>query len=252
LNAFHPASASSAHACAACLRATPTGRQRHGRGEVLGRHLHRHAFAALVLSGVYCEAGDSGLHHVAPGDVLLHGAHERHLDRFGHRGSDVLVLPLPDTWQGSAHARIADPDRIARLAERDVAAAVAELQRALVATAPANDDWPALLARDLLDDPDLSLRHWGDTHGLHVGSISRGFRRVFELSPSAFRLHARSHAALRLVRNTTMTGASIAQACGFADQAHMSRALRAMTGLPPSQLRPHRASQPKPNRSAQA
>lgn len=212
---------------------------------MLGRHLHRHAFAALVLSGPYVEAGDSGLHRVAPGDVLFHGAHERHLDRFGHGGSDVLVLPLPETWQGTAHARAADPDRIVRLAERDVDHAVAELLRTLAPAALTNNDWPALLAHALLDDPDLSLQQWGEAHGLHRGSISRGFRRVFELSPRSFRLHARTHAALRLVRGTAMSGSSIAHACGFADQAHMSRALRAMTGLPPSRLRPTRALQPR-------
>jgi AraC-like DNA-binding protein len=75
--------------------------------------------------------------------------------------------------------------------------------------------------------------------------MSRGFRRVFELSPRSFRLHARTHAALRLVRGTTMTGAGIAHACGFADQAHMSRALRAMTGFAPSKLRPICSSQPR-------
>lgn len=202
--------------------------------------MHRHAFVALVLSGRYVEAGDSGLHHVAPGDVLFHGAHEYHLDRFGHPGSEVLVLPLPETWQGIARARVVDPDHITRLAEHDVEAAIAELHRTLVAAAPVNDDWPALLARALLDDPNLSLQCWADTHGLHHGSMSRGFRRVFELSPKSFRLHARTHAALRLVRSTTMTGASIAHVCGFADQAHMSRALRAMTGLSASRLRPSR------------
>jgi len=207
---------------------------------VLGRHLHRHAFAALVLSGRYVEAGDSGLHQVSPGDVLFHAAHERHLDRFGRHGSDVLVLPLPDTWQGAAHARAADPDRIATLAERDATDAVVELQRTLVAVAPANDDWPGLLARALLDDPTLSLQQWGDAHGLRAGSMSRGFRRVFELSPRSFRLHARTHAALRLLRGTRMTGAGIAHASGFADQSHMSRAVRAMTGLPASRLRPGR------------
>ena len=212
---------------------------------MLGRHLHRHAFAAVVLSGAYVEAGDSGLHRVVPGDVLFHGAHERHLDRFGHGGSDVLVLPLSETWQGAAHARVVDPDRIVRLAEHDVGHAVAELLHAPTPATRTTNDWPALLARALLDDPDLSLQRWGEAHGLHRGSMSRGFRRVFELSPRSFRLHARTHAALRLVRGTTMTGASIAHACGFADQAHMSRALRAMTGLPPSQLRSTRTPRPR-------
>jgi AraC-like DNA-binding protein len=237
LNAIHPGDGHGRHSCPACARATPTGRWRHGRGEALARHLHVQAFAAVVLSGTYEEAGDSGLHRVAPGDVLLHGAHERHLDRFGAAGSDVLVLPLPAGWHGAAHARIADPDPIARLAERDVPAAVAELLPALLPAPAVDHDWPARLARALIEDPGLSLSHWGEAHGLHRGSLSRGFRRVFEVSPKAFRLQARSHAALRLLHGSAMRAADIAWACGFADQAHMRRALRASTGLTASQLR---------------
>lgn len=191
----------------------------------------------MVLSGHYEEAGDSGLHRVAPGDVLLHGAHERHLDRFGAAGSDVLVLPLPAGWRGAARARASDPDRIVRLAERDVAAAAAELLAGLLPAPPVDHDWPARLAHALLEDPGLSLSHWSEAHGLHRGSLSRGFRRVFEVSPKAFRLQARTHAALRLLHGRTLRGAEVAQACGFADQAHMGRALRALTGLSASQLR---------------
>lgn len=191
----------------------------------------------MVLSGSYEEAGDSGLHRVSPGDVLLHGAYERHLDRVGAAGSEVLVLPLPTGWQGAAHARIADPDRIVRLAERDIPAAIAELLPGLLPAPPVDHDWPARLARDLLADPGLSLSHWCDAHDLHRGSLSRGFRRVFEVSPKAFRLQARSLAALRLLHRGAMRGVDIAGACGFADQAHMGRALRALTGLSASQHR---------------
>jgi AraC-like DNA-binding protein len=237
LNAVHPGDDCIRHACPACARATPIGRQRHGRREALARHLHAQAFAALVLSGSYEEAGDSGLHRVSPGDVLLHGTHERHLDRFGAAGSNVLVLPLPADWRGAARARASDPDRIVRLAERDIPAAVAELLAGLLPAPPVDHDWPARLACALIEEPGLSLADWGEAHGLHRGSLSRGFRRVFGLSPKAFRLHARTHAALRLLHGRTLRGAEIAQACGFADQAHMGRALRALTGLSASQLR---------------
>lgn len=114
--------------CVACARDAPPGRMRHARGQQIARHPHRQAFAALALSCHYVEAGDTGLHRVAPGEVVFHAAHERHLDRFGCAGAEVLVLPLDDRWHGAAHARVVDPDRIARVAERDIAAAVCELQ----------------------------------------------------------------------------------------------------------------------------
>ena len=72
---------------------------------------------------------------------------------------------------------------------------------------------------------------------MHPGSVSRGFRQVFAVSPKAFRLQARTHAALKLYRTTSLTAAAIAHACEFADQAHLSRSITALTGAAASHLR---------------
>ena len=223
--------------CTECLRIAATGRQQHAHGEVLARHRHAQAFAAVVLAGSYEEAGDSGLHHVQTGDVLFHCAHERHLDRMHATGAEVLVLPLPDDWSGAAHARVRDADAIAQLAEHDVSAAVTRLlDDALPVTHPPGD-WPEQLAVAMLADPNLSLAQWARSHGLHPGSVSRGFQQVFAVSPRAFRLQARTHAALKLYRGTSLAASAIAQICGFADQAHLSRSVTALTGATASHLR---------------
>jgi len=221
--------------CPDCLRHVPSGRFGHASGECLPRHLHREAFATVVLEGSYEEAGDTGLHRVRAGDVVAHRPWERHLDRFGSGGAQVLVLPLPPAFPGT-HGRVADPDALARLAERDLAEAGQALLAQWRADAPSPPDWPALLARDLLADPSLLLSEWSRRHGLHPGSVSRGFAQVFELSPRAYRLQARGHHALRTL-DTATSLAELAQRCGFADQAHLHRTLRAMTGLTPRQLR---------------
>jgi len=223
------------HSCPDCLRVVPSGRFRHAAGERLPRHLHREGFATVVLDGGYEEAGDTGLHRVAPGDVVLHRPWERHLDRFDRRGAQVLVLPLP-TGCDDTQGRVADPDALARLAGRDPSAAAGALAAAWQPAASARLDWPALLARDLREDPSLCLGQWSDRHGLHPGSVSRGFAQVFELSPRAFRLQARGHRALQGLAGR-LTLAALAQQCGFADQAHLNRTLRAMTGMTPRQLR---------------
>jgi AraC-like DNA-binding protein len=72
-----------------------------------------------------------------------------------------------------------------------------------------------------------------ECHGLTPATVSRGFARVFETSPAAFRAEAR---ALRAFARITAGGrslAGIAAVAGFADQAHMTRAIRALTGRPP-------------------
>src|SRR5580692_9890679 len=90
-------------------RAAPPGRMRHAPSEQLARHPHPAAFAAVLLSGAYVEAGDTGRHWVQPGDVVLHQAWESHLDRFDARGADVLVLALDDRDATRICGRIADP-----------------------------------------------------------------------------------------------------------------------------------------------
>lgn len=224
--------------CSCCTpRAAPPGRMRHRGGETLHRHLHERPFAAIVLAGGYVEAGDTGRHRVSAGDVLVHGAFERHLDRFDPSGAEVLVLPLNDRWRGPVRARVADPDAIARLAESDLFAAQELLDRDIVVGATGGTDWPDLLAADLLDAPDLPLAKWAEQHGLHPASLSRGFRQQFEVTPAQFRLIARTRRAIDRIIETGTALAAIAVAEGFADQAHMTRSIMRQTGRSPRALR---------------
>ena len=55
----------------------------------LSRHVHRHSYAALVLSGQYEEAGDLGRFRVQAGDVMLHDRFEGHLNRFSESGAAI-------------------------------------------------------------------------------------------------------------------------------------------------------------------
>ncbi|WP_157082697.1 helix-turn-helix domain-containing protein [Sphingomonas asaccharolytica] len=225
-------------ACSCCApRAAPPGRMRHRGGETLHRHLHEQPFAAIVLAGGYVEAGDTGRHCVSAGDVLVHGAFERHLDRFDPRGAEVLVLPLKGRWRGPVRGRVADPDAIARLAESDLIAAQELLDRDIVVRASSGIDWPDLLAADLLAAPDLPLAKWAKQRGLHPASLSRGFRQQFEVTPAQFRLIARTRRGIDRVIETGTTLATIAVAEGFADQAHMTRSIMRQTGRSPRALR---------------
>ena len=94
----------------------------HAPNEVLPRHQHVDAFAALVLSGHYAEAGDAGRYRVEAGDLLIHQAFESHIDRFDSEGAEVLVIGLPGVWSGPLLGQIADPDKVVRTAEHDVTA----------------------------------------------------------------------------------------------------------------------------------
>jgi AraC-like DNA-binding protein len=210
---------------------------RHAPCERLSRHPHEEAFAAVVLSGGYVEAGDTGRHALEPGDVVLHRAWESHLDRFDRRGAEVLLLAIGDLGGPAFLGRVEDPDALARSAERDPTSAAHRLLADLKPKAATVTDWPDLLSQALGSDPGLCLGDWAAAYGLHPGSVSRGFRQVFGITPAGFRVVQRTRRAVEAVRGTRQPLHQIAQECGFADQAHMSRAIRRMARTTPLALR---------------
>lgn len=203
---------------------------------MLHRHRHSVAFAAVVLAGRYVEAGDTGLHRAEPGDVILHRAFEGHLNRFEQTGAIVVTLPMPGHLGDGAHWRAADPDAVIRLAERDRWEAAQMLRVTLTEVETVAGDWPELLARDLLTDPGLSIRGWAGERQMHPGSVARGFRQQFGLTAATFRSNARVHRAIRDVELGSSPLAKIAATHGFADQAHMTRMIRLVARLTPTQL----------------
>jgi AraC-like DNA-binding protein len=219
------------------VRPACQGRLRFVPGEFLPPHIHEEAFATIVLTGGYIEAGDTGRHRARPGDVVLHRSYEYHLDRVELSGTEILVIPLTRENSGQVSGRIPDPDSLVRIGESDPQSAEVALLDQFECRHETEFDWPDELARALRDDPSLNLRGWARANQLSDGSISRGFSQVFGVSARSYRLLQRTHRAIREILATNESFAAIAQNCRFADQAHMSRSVQRVTALSPKQLR---------------
>jgi AraC-like DNA-binding protein len=209
--------------------------RRAGRSRI-PLHRHAQAYAALLLEGGYEESGTLGRFRVGAGQVLLHRSFDAHRDCFTPAGARIvnLLLTAEPHWSS---ARVADPDRIVRLAQHDPPQARAALLEQLEPLDCSGSDWPDLLARELLRTPELCLSEWAARHGLASATLSRGFRRVFALSPAAFRAEARAQRALIGIRARRLPLAGVAADAGYSDQAHMTRAIRALCGCPPGAWR---------------
>jgi AraC-like DNA-binding protein len=217
---------------------TPTLPSRLAPASEIARHRHVGGYATLVLYGAYEEAGDSGRFRVEAGDVLLHAPFSAHHNRIAKSQTLVLDLALPfDGRNWSPRGRPCDPDAVVRAARRDAVEATALLLESLAPLDRAETDLPDLMARDLSDDPGLSIGDWAMRHGLARETAWRQFRKAYDVEPVAYRAEARARHAWRLVMQTPMTLAEIAIAAGFADQAHMTRAVKALTGQPPGRWR---------------
>src|SRR6185312_15378007 len=129
------------------------GFEQRPAGEVIPRHRHRGAYLSLVLDGAYEETGDRGRIRVRPGDMLIHGAFDSHLNRFPAAGARILNLTLPDDIEPrTGFARSPEADAAIRLAERDPRAAVELLVTTAVPMQSHAGDWPDLLAGALIAD----------------------------------------------------------------------------------------------------
>jgi AraC-like DNA-binding protein len=124
--------------------------------------------------------------------MQLHHAWEGHVAWVDRHGAEVLVLDIVAADAVGPAGRIGDPDSVVCLAERDLRAA-AHLMLERLKPKPARlSDWPDLLAQALMADPQLCLGDWASRRGLHLGSVSRGFRQVFGVAPVAYRLIQRT------------------------------------------------------------
>jgi AraC-like DNA-binding protein len=128
---------------------------------------------------------------------------------------------------------VADADAVARVAERSCRDAIELLFSLAITRTPQPADWPDELAAALVRNPSLKLSQWGEKNGIAPWTVSRGFGLVFGVSPEAFRARTRAHQALKSIQNTGASLANIAAELGFADQSHMTRSVKQLTGIGP-------------------
>jgi len=221
--------------------ATNTYKRLRGHGlTVLERHQHTSGYLAVVLSGGYEEAGDRGRFRVQAGDVVCHEAFEAHLNRYDMAGAELIVLPVSITAEFPDPVwAVRDADAIARLAEKDAREAAAQVVETMVSVRRNVQDWPHTLAEAIRGDLHLRLDVWASEHRLADATVSRGFGKVFGISPKAYRAKQRARMALRLALHADHALTDVAISTGFSDQAHMTRAVHTMTGRTPGAWRSH-------------
>lgn len=209
------------------------------RSADIARHHHREPYATIVLAGGYEEAGDAGRLSAHPGEILLHGPFSAHRDRISSARTVVLDLPLPfDGRDWPSRARVGDPDRLVRLAERDPVAAVGEMMAGLTPAAlDQEEELHDQLSRALRSGEPPRIGAWAAARGRSREHVSRCFEVVYGVSPAAYRADCRAKRAWRLIVGGSNGLAGVAAEAGYADQAHMTRAVTRLTGQSPRRWR---------------
>jgi AraC family transcriptional regulator len=94
----------------------------------------------------------------------------------------------------------------------------------------------------------MTLEELGARIGIHPASLSRGFRVAEGITVGEYLSRVRVQQACRQMSDPNVTLADVAVACGFADQSHLTRVFKSLTGLPPGSFRdltsqPHQVDQ---------
>lgn len=84
---------------------------------------------------------------------------------------------------------------------------------------------------------DLSMHDIAGAASLSLSSLTAQFRKATGLSPYSYVIERRLTQAVELLQTSTLPIAEVALAAGFADQAHLTRAMRARRNVTPGQLR---------------
>jgi AraC-like DNA-binding protein len=209
-------------------------------GHNLPRHLHRIAYATLVLEGAYEQIGYAGRLRLCAGDLVVQPVLDCHANTMLTRGLTLMRLP----WRSDADVggvwRGLDIDAIRRTAEHDPLAASLAAEEQIGGRkplAPVRRHWVDALAADLVANPSQRVGAWAQSRDRSREAVSRSFHVHYGVSPSVFRAEVMARAAwLRIVRSDVAL-AQIAFDLGFADQAHMTRAVRWLTGITPRRWR---------------
>lgn len=83
----------------------------------------------------------------------------------------------------------------------------------------------------------MSLEELGARVGIHPASLSRGFRLDEGVTVGEYLSRVRIQQACRQMTDAKVTLADVAAACGFADQSHLTRVFKSITGSPPGVFR---------------
>ena len=216
----------------------------------LPRHRHLSPYATVILAGSLEESGYNGRIRATAGDVLIHPPMDCHGNQLVPDGLKLIRLSWHEQSGGLYY--LDNIDEIARAAENDCLGAAQLLRESLCENRSFSkrkqDDWPDMLLADLRNDPTIHIGLWAEINGLARETVSRCFTSAYGVTPSVLRAELRVCSAWFRITQSAQDLSRIALEAGFADQAHMTRWIRRVTGASPTAWRRNAAAPDSPLR----
>lgn len=240
---------------------------RYGAGVTVPWHTHASPLLCLVVRGGFEERSGARRRSLSAGAVLFHPDAEPHAHSFEAAHTRCFTVQLGPLWLAAAASsgelRLGGPrdqprgrlawlasqlyhefgqgaDASALVLEGLLLAVIGELTRRTSASVRGRAAW-VCRARDLVEASlpgPLRLTELAAELAVHPAHLSRTFRQAFGASLSQYVLRRRVElACAALARDPDAPLARVAQETGFADQSHLCRGFRRVTGLTPGAWR---------------
>jgi AraC family transcriptional regulator len=237
---------------------------RHERGARLPRHTHAQAYFSLLREGGYTEWLGRDEFEYTPRTVHFHPPGVTHRDAIAAGGASFLIVEIGDALFRRAldlgpiaasrqDLRGGELSQLARRLERErrdparrsplvIEGLVLEMLGLVAGTRHADAGRPAWLAAviERLHDEyavRLTLEDLARDAGVHPQRLSRTFHRHARMSVGEYVQQLRVRAAESRLGDPERTLAEIALETGFADQSHLTRVFRRVTGRTPGAVR---------------
>ena len=229
-------------------------------------HSHRSANVSLVVSGDFDEWVDGRRYRVTAGSVVFKPAGTVHRNQYGARGARAMIIEFKSGTEGQGWFEQESIGQCRWLCSGpSIAAAVRAYCRAFVhgageqqsainevieLLAASRHEWGSFagaalhpcvrdakeILRQSFDQP-IAIQQIAATVGVHPVYLARVFRQQIRCSLTEYRRGLQVAEAARRLAASHESLAEVAAASGFADQSHMTRALRRELGTTPGRYR---------------
>lgn len=241
--------------------------------KIFAEHRHVRPHLVMVFGGAWADMSGARKTNIGPGEVLFHPATFVHASRATASGTEIVMMrvgidmirafcPLYGNVPRDVHLPFETlrgvPDRIREeLVSPDQAAPLIleSLAMQLLALGSRTDAGAGCIPPVWLPvaitfihqayATPLTVRAIAARVGVSSSRLAHVFRAVMGRSITAYVREYRVRAAASALRESMAPIGDVAVACGFYDQAHLSRAFRALRSMTPLQYRrAHRARLP--------
>ena len=221
-------------------------------------HAHDWPLLSIYVLGSYLNRTEIGEVFIAGPSVIFYRAGAAHQNSVARVGFEQIEIEFDPAWLRSGvipHAPVTRwiggcsavaARNLVRLCTRqtkveDFRAAVQRFMdqacRACERSAP---NWVATVQRRLHEDTTLSVAFLAKELGRHPSWIGTAYKRATGEGVPETAARFRLERAARLLRETTLSLASVAVDAGFCDQSHMNRTFRRILDRLPSAIREDR------------